>query len=68
MLRDHSKALELYHQAGELGCVEAYGNIGSVYYKGEGVERDNKKAENYHELAAIGGVEMASFHGDNKMK
>ena len=52
LLRDHSKALELCHQAGELGCVEAYGNIGSVYYKGDGVERDNKKAENYHELAA----------------
>ena len=28
--QDHGKALELWQQAGELGCAAAYGNIGST--------------------------------------
>ena len=59
--RDHEKALELHHRAGELGCAEAYGNIGSVYLTGEGVERDEKKTNHYYELAAIGGY-VATRH------
>ena len=55
MTQDHEKALELYHVAGELGCAKAYHNIGSAYHFGKGVERDNKKADQYYELAAIGG-------------
>ena len=52
LLRDHSKALELCHQAGELGCVEAMVILVVFIIKAMNVERDNKKAENYHELAA----------------
>ena len=51
--RDHDKALELWQQAGELGSADAYFNIGNTYYNGRGVERDEKKANQYYELAAI---------------
>ena len=55
--RDHNKALELWHRAGELGFATAYYNIGNAYdhHSGRGVERDNKKADHYYELAAMQG-------------
>ena len=53
---NHSEALELWHQAGELGYAEAYFNIGRAYHFGEGVERDNNRKYHYFELAAMGGV------------
>ena len=53
---DHTKALELWPQAGELGYARAYHNIGGLYNNGVvGVERDKKKANHYYELAAMGG-------------
>ena len=52
---DRSNALELWHQAGELGCAAAYYRIGYMYNHGEGVERDKKKAVHYWELAAMRG-------------
>ena len=55
LLRDHDKALELWHRARELGCAEAYYNIGCAYYNGRGVERDESKAEHYYEIAAMDG-------------
>ena len=71
--QDVSKALELYHRAGELGHSESYCNIGYIYSRGQGVEIDEKKARHYYELAAIGGdvvarsnVGNAEFHA-NKM-
>ena len=57
--RDETKALELWHKAGELGYAGAYFNIGNAYYNGRGVERDNKKADHYYELAAMGGDPLA---------
>jgi len=57
--QDHTKALELFHQAGELGHSIAYNNIGFAYLNGEGVEVDKKKAVHYWELAAMGGVAQA---------
>ena len=53
--QDYTKALELWHRAGELGDADAYNNIGSAYYKGQGVEVDEKKVIYYYELAAMGG-------------
>ena len=53
--QDRSKALELYHRAGDLGCLEAYNSIGVTYNNGEGVEVDKKKANHYYELAAMKG-------------
>ena len=59
MPQNHAKALELYHQAGELGHSSSYYNIGIAYLNGRGVERDEKKANHYWELAAIGGHVVA---------
>ena len=63
--RDHEKALELWHQAGELGYAGAYCNIGNAYHNGRGVERDEKKADHYYELAAIGGEVIARHNLGN---
>jgi len=63
--QDHDKALELWHRAGELGNAEAYTNIGIAYYNGDGVAVDEKKANHYYELAAIGGDEVARFNLGN---
>ena len=62
MPQDSAKALELYHRAGELGCAKSYNNIGYAYNHGRGVERDEKKAHHYYELAAIGGEPVARYN------
>ena len=60
MRRNQTKALELWHRAGELlGYAKAYGNIGYAYRNGDSVERDAEKAENYYELAAMKGCAEA---------
>ena len=56
--QDYEKALKLWHRAGELGDADAYHNISYAYYNGEGVERDEKKANHFDELAAMGGEIM----------
>jgi len=53
--QDNTKALKLFHQAGELGYAEAYRNIGYAYNLGRGLEVDKKKANHYYELAAMAG-------------
>ena len=58
MPRDMAKANELLLKAGELGCVEAYVNLGNVYDIGRIVEVDEEKAKQYKkylELAAMNG-------------
>ena len=55
LTRDRTKGCKFWQQAGELGCAEAYNNIGYAYRNGEGVERDEKKADHYYELSAMGG-------------
>ena len=57
--QSYSKALELWHQAAELGYAAAFHSIGIAYHFGEGVERDNEKTKHYVELAAMGGVVTA---------
>ena len=57
--QDYTKALDLYHRAGELGLSNAYTSIGNAYYYGRGVEVDMKKARHYTELAAMKGSEVA---------
>ena len=54
--QDRAKALELWQRAGELGSAKAYNNIGDAYYHGRGVEKDEKKAAHYYEIAAMGGL------------
>jgi len=53
--QDMNKAKELWLKAGELGYAEAYCNLGMYYENGVSVERDEKKAKHYFELAAMGG-------------
>ena len=53
--QNRAKALELWHQAAELGHAISYYNIGVAYYQGNGVKRDEKKAVHYFELGAMGG-------------
>ena len=48
-----AKANELYLKAGELGCAQAYHNLGVLYRTGNGVAIDEKKANHYYELAAM---------------
>ena len=60
--QDMDKALELWHRAGELGNTTAYCNMGYVYDRGRGVERDMRKAKHYYELAAIGGEPVARHY------
>lgn len=55
LAQDYQKANELYLKAGELGCDEAYYNLGIVYRTGLGVEIDMKKSKYFYELAAIMG-------------
>jgi len=50
-----AKALELWHQAAELGRADAYHSIASAYCNGRGVGVDMEKATHYWELAAMGG-------------
>ena len=52
--RDMDKALELWHRAAELDYTKAYYNIALCYAHGRSVERDEKKATHYYELAAMG--------------
>ena len=60
--QNRDKALELYRRAGELGIAGAYYNTGIAYDTGRGVERDERKAEHYYELAAIRGHVAASYN------
>ena len=53
--QDWNKTNELLLKAGELGCTEAYCNLGNSYRNGDGVQVDKKKANHYFELAAMGG-------------
>ena len=56
---DHVKALELFLRAAELGYVRACNSVGYSYDKGKGIGVDEKKANHYFELAAMGGSEVA---------
>ena len=57
--QDMAKANKLFLRAGELGCRQAYHNLGVSYYYGRGVEVDKKKAKYYWELAAMNGELLA---------
>jgi len=56
--QDYTKAIELWHRAGELGHAEAYTNIGYAYQYSED-KQDMKKAIHYYKLAAMGGEVIA---------
>ena len=53
--QDRAKANESWHKAGKFG----FNNLGNSYDYGGDVERDEKKAKHYHELAAMEGDAVA---------
>ena len=55
MPQDRAKANELCLKAGQLGCAEAYYNLGNSYREGLGVDINTKKAKHYFEFAAMNG-------------
>ena len=57
--QNHTKALEYWHMAADLGYAEAYSCIGYAYQYGQGLEVDKKRALYSYKLAAIGGDEVA---------
>ena len=59
MPQDWVKANELWLKAGDLGCADAYFNLGNSYTNGMGAEVDEKKAKHYYELAAMKGETSA---------
>jgi TPR repeat protein len=67
---DYGKSLEYFTKAAELGDVEAHFCLGGTYYRGKGVEKDEKKAVYHLEQAAIGGHPgargfLANYEVDN---
>jgi len=67
--QNHTKALELYHRAVELGYFNAYCSIGHAYQYGQGVEVDEKKANHYYKLAAIrGDVNSRNSLGNDEVR
>ena len=67
--QDYDKALELFVRAGDLGHAKAHNNVGYAYDFGEGVEIDEKKANHYYKLAAIGGnVNSRCNLGNNEQR
>ena len=55
LTQDRAKANELWLKAGELGCADAYSRLGYSYNTGASVERNEKKAKHYYEIAAMKG-------------
>ena len=60
--QNYAKALELWHQAAELGNSAAYYSIGMAYVNGRGVAVDKKKAIYYMELSAMGGNAISRYN------
>jgi hypothetical protein len=59
---DYEGAVVYYTKAAQLGNMNAHYNLSCMYYKGESVEKDQKK-EMYHlEEAAIGGHPWARYY------
>lgn len=59
---DKAKAVELLNKAIKLGSIIAHNSLGCLYYDGDGVVKDVKKAKHHFELAAIGGSEESRYH------
>ena len=52
---DYDEAIKYFTKAADLGDVEAYYQLGLMYWKGEGVDEDEEKAVYHYEKAAVGG-------------
>ncbi len=59
---DYKTALEYLTKSAELGDAEAHNQLACMYEKGDGVEKDMKKAVYHMEEAALGGHPMARYN------
>src|SRR6056300_47035 len=59
---DYEKAFEYWTKAAALGNMMSHYNLAVMYYKGEGVEKDEKKRLHHLEEAAIGGHHQARYN------
>jgi TPR repeat protein len=59
---DFGRAFEYYTKAAELGDMKSHNELGVMYAKGEGVEKDEGKAVHHYERAAIGGQPDARYN------
>lgn len=58
---DHKDAVELYHQAAELGNADAALALGNAHLAGRGTERSYKLAARWYEFAIFLGKESAKY-------
>ncbi len=56
---DYEGAFEYYTKAAELEGTDAHAQLGWMYERGQGVEKDEEKSIYHHEKAAIGGHPIA---------
>jgi tetratricopeptide (TPR) repeat protein len=61
MKKDMAKALNLFHLASKLNDRAAHSCLGHVYSAGDGVEKYEKKARHYWELAAMAGCSKSRY-------
>ena len=61
LVKDATRAVELYERAAELGVKNAHFNLGCTYAEGTDVEKDMAKAIKHYEAAAMCG-HVASRH------
>ena len=59
---NHSKAVEFYQKASELGYPESHLSLGNVYEDGDGVQVDTKKAIHHFQIAAMMGNNNARYN------
>jgi TPR repeat protein len=59
---DYDGAMEYWTKAAALGDSKAYYELGVMYRRGEGVERDEEKEVYHYEKAAIGGHPKARHY------
>lgn len=58
--RDYVTAMKLWRPLADQGNVAAQRNLGSMYYRGDGVEQDFKEAAKWWQLAAVQGDVIAA--------
>ena len=52
----------LFEKAAKKGLIEAQNNLGNMYYFGQGVKQDYKKAKEYFGKACDGGNQIACIN------
>ena len=60
--KDMRKAVELWTEAAELGSAEALFGLGNAYYHGEGVPRNEEKADEFYKKAVMQGHAQSRYN------